>query len=341
VSATLQASEPATPVARRGRLTYLGGRIAEYLLVLLVALTLNFLLPRALPGGPLKLFGSPESLARLTAEERAQIATEYGFGDPIYVQFFDYLKSVVTLDLGTSLSDGRAVTEAIGDALPWTLLLVGTSIVFTTLIGITLGVIGGLRRSEGKGTFTLIGAIVVDSIPQFWLAMLLIVWFGVTWQIAPTFGATGPDGVTVAGLAEHLVLPVATLTITGIGYIFMYTRSSMLNVLTSEPVQHAHARGIPRGRLVRRHVLRPALLPVHTLIMLDIGFLAAGAIVVETVFAYPGLGRLTFGAIAARDYPLMQGTFLVLTLMVVLMNLLADLTYPLLDPRARTGGGSR
>jgi peptide/nickel transport system permease protein len=336
----IQTSAPGTPVARRGRLTYLGGRVAEYVVVLFVALTLNFLLPRALPGGPLKLFGSPEALARLTAEERAQIATEYGFGDPVYVQFFDYLGSVVTLDLGTSLSDGRTVAEAIGDALPWTLLLVGTSIVFTTLIGIALGAIGGLRRREGKGAGTLIGAIVVDSIPQFWLAMLLIVWFGVTWQIAPTFGATGPDGVTLTGIAQHLVLPAATLIITGIGYIFMYTRSSMLNVLTSEPVQHAHARGIPRGLLVRRHVLRPALLPVHTLIMLDIGFLAAGAIVVETVFAYPGLGRLTFGAIAARDYPLMQGTFLVLTLMVVLMNLLADLTYPLLDPRARTGGES-
>ena len=311
----------------------------EYVVVLFIALTLNFMLPRALPGGPLKLFGSPEALARLTAEERAQIATEYGFGDPLHVQFLDYLRSVVTLDLGSSLSDGRAVTEAIADALPWTLLLVGSSIVLTTLIGITLGVIGGLRRREGKGGLTLVGAIVVDSIPQFWLAMLLIVWFGVNWQLAPTFGATGPDGVTFVGVLQHLVLPVTTLTVTGIGYIFMYTRSSMLNVLTSEPVQHAHARGIPHRRLVLRHVLRPALLPVHTLIMLDIGFLAAGAIVVETVFAYPGLGRLTFGAIAARDYPLMQGTFLVLTLMVVLMNFLADLTYPLLDPRARTGGG--
>ena len=334
----LQTAVPGAAGARRGWWTYLGGRLLEYATVLFVALTLNFLLPRALPGGPLKLFGSPEALARLTAEERAQIATEYGFGDPIHVQFLDYFLSVVTLDLGTSLSDGREVTEAIADALPWTLLLVGTSIILTTLIGITLGVIGGLRRREGKGTGTLIGAIVVDSIPQFWLAMLLIVWFGVKWQLAPTFGATGPDGVTVVGLLQHLVLPVATLTITGIGYIFMYTRSSMLGVLTSEPVQHAHARGVPRGRLVRRHVLRPALLPVHTLIMLDIGFLAAGAIVVETVFAYPGLGRLTFGAIAARDYPLMQGTFLVLTLMVVVMNFLADLTYPLIDPRARAGG---
>lgn len=334
----LQTAVPGAAGARRGRWTFLGGRLLEYVTVLFVAVSLNFLLPRALPGGPLKLFGSPEALAQLTAEERAQIATEYGFGDPIHVQFLDYLRSVVTLDLGTSLSDGREVTEAIADALPWTLLLVGTSIILTTLIGITLGVIGGLRRREGKGTGTLIGAIVVDSIPQFWLAMLLIVWFGVKWQLAPTFGATGPDGVTVVGVLQHLVLPVATLTITGIGYIFMYTRSSMLGVLTSEPVQHAHARGVPRGRLVRRHVLRPALLPVHTLIMLDIGFLAAGAIVVETVFAYPGLGRLTFGAIAARDYPLMQGTFLVLTLMVVVMNLLADLTYPLIDPRARAAG---
>ena len=333
----LQTTAPETSAPRRGRWTYLAGRVAEYVVVLFIALTLNFLLPRALPGGPLKLFGSPEALARLTAEERAQIATEYGFGDPLQVQFFDYLRSVVTLDLGTSLSDGRAVTEAIADALPWTLLLVGTSIVMTTLIGITLGVIGGLRRREGKGALTLVGAIVVDSIPQFWLAMLLIVWFGVKWQIAPTFGASGPDGITIMGVVQHLVLPVTTLTVTGIGYIFMYTRSSMLSVLTSEPVQHAHARGIPHRRLVLRHVLRPALLPVHTLIMLDIGFLAAGAIVVETVFAYPGLGRLTFGAISARDYPLMQGTFLVLTLMVVLMNLLADLTYPLLDPRARTG----
>jgi len=336
----LQVTAQGTTGALRGRWTFLVGRLLEYVTVLFVALTLNFLLPRALPGGPLKLFGSPEALARLTAEERAQIATEYGFGDPLHVQFFEYLRSVVTLDLGTSLSDGREVTDAIADALPWTLLLVGTSIILTTLIGIMLGVLGGLRRREGKGTGTLIGAIVIDSIPQFWLAMLMIVWFGVKWQLAPTFGATGPDGVTVPGVLQHLVLPVATLTITGIGYIFMYTRSSMLGVLTSEPVQHAHARGIPRGRLVRRHVLRPALLPVHTLIMLDIGFLAAGAIVVETVFAYPGLGRLTFGAIAARDYPLMQGTFLVLTLMVVLMNLVADLTYPLIDPRARAGGAS-
>jgi peptide/nickel transport system permease protein len=331
--------EVAAPVGgRREYSRYLAGRIVEYAAVLLIALTLNFALPRALPGGPLKLFGSPEALARLTEDERAQIATEYGFGQPLPEQFVSYLKGVITLDLGTSLSDGRPVVEALGGALPWTLLLVGTSIVVTASLGVTLGVLGALRRRRGKGSGLLTTAIVVDSLPQFWLGMLLIVVFGVQLKVLPTFGVSGIDGVTVGGVLQHLVLPVTTLVVTGMGYLFMYTRSSLLTVLTSEPVQHAHARGVPYGRLIRRHVLRPALLPVHTILMLEIGFLAAGSIVVETVFAYPGLGRLTFDAISARDYPLMQGAFLVLTVMVVLMNALADATYPLLDPRARTGG---
>lgn len=333
--ATLPA--PSAGGRRQGR--YLAGRGVEYAVVLLVALTLNFALPRALPGGPLKLFGNPEALARLTAEERAQIATDYGFGQPLYQQFLSYLKGVATLDLGTSLSDGRSVVSAIADALPWTLLLVGTAITLTALLGVSLGVLGGLRRRQGKGGLLLTTAIIFDSLPQFWLGMLLIVLFGVQLQVLPTFGVSDAGVVSLGGVLKHLILPVVTLTVTGIGYLFMYTRSSLLSVLTSEPVQHAHARGVPHGRLIRRHVLRPALLPVHTILMLDIGFLAAGSIVVETVFAYPGLGRLTFDAISARDYPLMQGTFLVLTVMVVLMNALADLTYPLLDPRARAGGG--
>ncbi|MEV4471309.1 ABC transporter permease [Nonomuraea sp. NPDC049504] len=317
---------------------YAAGRLAEYTTVLLVALTLNFALPRALPGGPLKLFGSPEALARLTTEERAQIATQYGFGKPLPEQFIDYLGGVLTLNLGTSLSDGRPVTQALGEALPWTLLLVGTSIVATALLGVTLGVIGALRRRAGKGSGLLGTAVVLDSLPQFWLGMLLIVLFGVQLQLLPTFGVSGIEGVTASGVLLHLILPVSTMTLTGMGYLFLYTRSSLLTVLTSEPIQHAHARGVPYGRLIRRHALRPALLPVHTILMMEIGFLAAGSIVVETVFAYPGLGRLTFDAITARDYPLMQGAFLVLTLMVVLMNALADATYPLLDPRARSGG---
>ncbi|GAA0950787.1 ABC transporter permease [Nonomuraea longicatena] len=301
-------------------------RLLEYGAVLVIALLLNFLLPRALPGGPMKLIGSPEALSRLTDDERAQLAQLYGFGQPLHEQLLTYLKGVFTLDLGTSLADGRPVAEAIGEALPWTLMLVGTSIVVTAVLGVMLGVLGALRRRKGKGAGLLGTAIVLDSMPSFWLGMLLIVLFGVQLQWLPTFGA---------GTVQQMVLPVTTMVVTGLGYFFLYTRSSMLTVLTSEPVQHAHARGVPDGQIVRRHALRPALLPVHTIVLMEIGFLAAGSIVIETVFAYPGLGRLTFNAITARDYPLLQGAFLVLMLMVVVMNAIADATYPLIDPRAR------
>ncbi len=134
------------------------------------------------------------------------------------------------------------------------------------------------------------------------------------------------------------MLPVLTLTLTGFGQFFLVTRYSMLSVLTSDHFEHARARGVPRGRLIRKHALRAALLPVHTVLLIEVGFLIGGALVVETVFAYPGLGRLTFDAIQARDFPLMQGTFLTLTLAVVLMNAIADATYVLIDPRVRAEG---
>jgi peptide/nickel transport system permease protein len=329
---------PPLTSSRRAFARYLAGRFAEYAGVLAVALFLNFALPRLLPGGPLAATRSPEILAQLTERDRQLIAEQYGFDRPIAEQFLGYLRGVFSGDLGHSLATGEPVVAAISRALPWTLLLVGTAMVLTTTIGIGLGVIGALRRRKGKGTGLLTGAVVLDALPQFWLGMLLIVFFGVHLGVLPTFGVSRGQDVTLGGLAIHLVLPVTTLVVTGIGSYFMYARYSLLTVLTSDPVEHARARGVPHGRLVSRHALRPALLPVHTLLMLEIGFLAGGSLVVETVFAYPGLGRLTFDAIGNRDYPMMQGTFLVLTVMVVLMNALADATYPLIDPRARTGG---
>lgn len=315
---------------------YLGGRFAAYGGVIAAALMINFALPRALPGGPLSQVASPEVLAQLTETQRQQIAAQYGFDRPLYEQFLSYLGRVLTGDLGSSFVDGEPVRDAVIRVLPWTLLLVGSAMVLTIVIGVALGVLGALRRRDGKGSGLLTTAVVLDSLPQFWLGMLLIVFFGVYLGVLPTFGvATGQD-LTVGEVLRHLALPVATLVVTGLGSYFLYARYSLLAVLTSDPVEHARARGVPPGQVIRRHALRPALLPVHTLLMLEIGFLAGGALVVETVFAYPGLGRLAFGAITARDYPMMQGTFLILTVMVVVMNAVADATYPLIDPRART-----
>lgn len=308
----------------------LAGRLGEYGIVLAAAVVINFAIPRALPGSPLRTFG--EDAGALPEETQARLLAEYGLDQSPWQQFLDYAGGLARLDLGRSFVDGSPVVESIGRALPWTLLLVGTTIVLTFLIGMTTGALAGYRRHKGKGNGLLSGALLLDSIPSFWLGMLLIALFGVTLGLLPTFGV-GAGFADPADLASHLVLPVLTLTLTGFGQFFLVTRYSMLAVLAADHIEHARARGIGATRRVFRHALRPALLPAHTVLAIEIGYLAGGALVVETVFAYPGLGRVTFDAIRAKDFPVMQGTFLVLTLTVVLVNALADATYALVDPR--------
>ncbi|KXK58535.1 hypothetical protein AWW66_29235 [Micromonospora rosaria] len=313
------------------------GRAGGYLAVLAVALTITFLLPRALPGGPLRTIGGAD-VGDLDPAARAQVVAAYGLDRPLHVQFGHYLADLVRLDFGTSFTGGRPVVQAIADALPWTLLLVGTSLLLTATIGVLLGVVAGLRRRHGRGNLLLAGVLLLDAAPAFWVGMLCILFFGVHLGALPTFGASTPGhtGLAAVGdLAAHLVLPVGVLVATGIGQFFLVTRFSVASALHAPHVEHAHARGVPYRRVVTRHLLRPALLPVHTQLMMELGWLVGGALVVETVFAYPGLGRLTFDAIQGRDYPMMQGTFLTLVVTVLAMNALADLTYPLLDPRIR------
>ncbi len=305
-------------------------------MVLVLAVVINFLLPRALPGGPLQTVGGGENVGALSSADQQRILAQYGLNQSLWQQFWTYASRLVRLDLGTSFADGQPVTTVIGQALPWTLLLVGTAIVLTFLIGVTLGAVAGLRRKRGKGSVALATVLMFDSIPSFWLGMIFIAFFGVFLGVFPTFGV-GAGWDDPAALPRYLFLPVLTLTLTGLGQFFLITRYSMLSVLTADHIEHARARGVPRGRLIRRHALRPALLPVHTILLIELGFLIGGALVVETVFAYPGLGRVTFDAIQARDFPLMQGTFLTLTVMVVLMNAVADATYALIDPRVRAG----
>lgn len=325
---------------RNGAAGYLLGRAGEYLVVLVVAVTINFLLPRALPGGPLATLAG-ENAGALTSDVQKRLIAQYGLDRPLLTQFGDYVVGLFRLDLGSSLQDGRPVLTVIGTAMPWTLLLVATALFVATVVGVTLGALAGLRRRRGKGSLLLSGVLLLDSTPPFWLAMVFIAVFGVYLGVLPTFGATGVGGdIGFLTVAQHLVLPVTTLAIAGLGQFFLITRYSMLSALSSDHVEHARARGVPRGLLLRRHALRPALLPVHTILLLEMGFLVGGAVVVETVFAYPGIGRLTFDAVRMRDFPVMQGTFLVLTVTVIVLNAVADATYSLLDPRVRTEGRS-
>lgn len=310
-------------------------RVGQYLVVLLVAIAINFALPRAMPGGPLGTLGG-EDVGLMTAESREQLLAAYDLDLPLHEQFGRYLGGVVTGDLGTSFVDRRPVSERLLERLPWTLLLVGTSLVLTTVIGVGIGAWAAARRERRRDTSTIVAVLAVDAAPPFWVGMLFIALFGVQLGWLPTFGARTPGGDGgVADVLAHLVLPVATLTLAGFAQTALITRSSMLSVLGSEPLFVARAKGVPRRRLIIRHALRTAALPVHTLVLLEMGWLIGGAVVVETVFSYPGVGRLLFEAVLARDFPVMQGAFLLLTVTVIAANLLADLTYPLLDPRVR------
>lgn len=321
---------------------HLAVRAGQYVLVVAVALALNFALPRAMPGGPLAVLGG-EDVARLGPQAQQELLAEYGLDRPLHEQFVSYVAGSLTGDLGISFADRRPVAERIAERLPWTLLLVGSSIVVTTVLGVALGALAAALRERRRDTGRLVAVLALDAAPPFWVGMLLVLLFGVQLGWLPTFGARTPGG-GAADVVRHLALPLATLSLGGLAQTYLVTRSSMLSTLGGDHLLLARAKGLSRRRVLVRHGLRPALLPVHTLVLLELGWLVGGAVVVETVFSYPGVGQLMFEAVLARDYPVMQGAFFVLTLTVVGANALADLTYPLLDPRVRrapAGSASR
>jgi len=320
---------------------YVLGRLGQYALVLGLALTVNFAIPRLAPGDPLEgIVG--ESGALLPAEEQRAIIARVGLDQPLVVQFGRYLRRLASGDLGYSYNKGRSVAEAIGERLPFTLLL----LLPAALVSAVLGVVLGVRAAWKRGSRTDIGLLVVvlglDALPAFFLGTMLLVLLAVRTDLFPVSSGIPPGMglLTLEGLGEvarRLALPFATLTLSGLAPYFLLARSSMLGTLGEDYVLMARAKGCPARRVVYGHALRPALLPVVTLFGLSMGFILSGSVVVETVFSYPGLGRLTYDAVLARDFPMLQGAFLVFTLAVVGANLIADLTYPRLDPRVRDG----
>lgn len=311
----------------------------QYGLVLWVALSVNFLLPRAMPGSPLPYLVG-EEIGTLAPERLAEVRARYGLDRSLAAQYVDYLGDVVRGDWGTSLRLGQPVAAAIADRLPWTLLLVGTSLVLATLFGVVAGAIAAWRRGGRFDAASLTTAIVVDALPTFWIGMILIAVFAVQLGWLPSFGASTPAGPAegsawLADVGRHLVLPALTLTLASLSGTYLVMRAAMQDVLGADHVRSARAKGLPEHRVLMGHAVRNALLPVSTLLFLNLGFLVGGSTIVETVFAYPGVGTLLYEAVLARDYPLLQGAFFVLTVSVVAANALADAVYPLLDPRVR------
>lgn len=316
--------------------------VLQYILVLIVTLSINFALPRIAPGSPL-IYLVGEDVATMTQEEMDQVLREFGLDKSVPEQFVDYVTGIFQGNLGTSVKYGLPVTEVVFRHLPWTLLLMGTSLLLSAVIGTVIGVLAAWRQGGKQDIGALSLVLFMGSIPPFWVAMLLITFFSAKLGWLPSFGAYGiadsPGTMEYYwGVLQRMIMPVLALTLVRTGSMFLTARSSMAMALDEDYIMLAHAKGVRERSVVFKHGFRNALLPIYTNIMVGIGFLVGGAMVIETVFSYPGLGSVIYDSVLARDYNLLQGTFLLITMSVLLANLVADLGYPLLDPRIRRPG---
>ncbi len=317
------------------------GRVAQYALVLLVAVTLNFAIPRLAPGTPIDYLVPSEQVSTITPEQRERVLAQFGLERPVVEQYGRYLAGILQGDLGYSIQQGRPVTDMLLERLPWTLLLVGGAITLSLIVGAGAGFVSAARRGGRTEVGGLALFMLLDSMPPFWIGMLLLVFFSGYLQLLPVFGALpltnegGGFGFTFE-VIQRLLLPLLTLTLVRAGWLFLVARSSLAGELSEDYILMAEAKGLSRRRVVLGHGVRNALLPLVTAVAVEAGTLVGGAVVIETVFSYPGLGRLIYESVLSRDYPVLQGAFLLLAVGVIAANLLADLLYPLLDPRVRT-----
>lgn len=315
----------------------LSHRLLEYGLTILVAIGINFLLPYAAPGDPLLYAIGPEA-TELTPEQRQEELARFGLDEPLHIQFVNYLLDAFQGDLGTSLTYGQPVNEVLLVRLPWTLLLVGSALVLAVVVGTVLGAISAWHEGDRTDLGLMMSIIFAMSAPGFWLGMLFIAVFAAWLGWFPSSGIrSGEVGITAFASAldvvHHLVLPVAALTFVQLGSIYLIARNTVLSTLAEDFLLFLRAKGLSDRQVLYKHAVPNSLLPVYTRFTLQIGVAISGAVVIETVFAIPGIGRVIFDAALNRDYPLLQGAFLVLVVTVIAANLFADLTYPFLDPR--------
>jgi peptide/nickel transport system permease protein len=318
---------------------WLAARVAHALVTLAVAVTVLFFLMRVVPGDPLSRLSDDRPIS---PREIARLRERYGLDQPIGRQYAAFLTGAARGDLGVSIEFGRPVTRLIAERLPATLLLGGTVLLLNFTLGLWLGVRQAVRQGRATDRWLEVASLAGYSVPSFWLGLLLA-WLAAThWRILPSGGMhdvlldRDAGGARVLlDVLRHLALPALTLSLVSIAATMRYQRTAMLEALAFPFVQTARAKGITERRVVWHHAWRNALFPVITLFGLWLPVLVTGSVFVEQVFAWPGLGSLAAGAVGGRDYPLLMGTALLASALVVAGGLLADLLYALLDPRVR------
>lgn len=317
-------------------LQFIAQRIVKAVVVLLAIVVLNFFLIRAAPGDPAVVMAGEAGASDPLFI--AQLREKFGLDQPLPKQLFIYVKGIATFDLGFSFRQQMPVSKLILDRLPATLLLTGTAFLISLGLGILFGALAARNAGRWSDTLITVLALVFYATPLFWVALMAILLFSVTMEWLPSFGyetvGAGYTGMThILDVGAHLVLPALTLGLFFMATYARMTRASMLEVSRLDFVKTARAKGLKTGVIQRRHILRNAMLPVVTLAGLQAGTLIGGAVLTETVFAWPGIGRLMYDALLQRDYNLLLGVFVVSSAMVLALNLITDLIYRLVDPR--------
>jgi peptide/nickel transport system permease protein len=326
-------------------MTFLLQRIAFYLFTAWAAITLNFFIPRMIPGDPVSSLISKYQ-GRLSTDAIQSLRVLFGLdkNQNLWEQYIDYWRQLFHGDLGLSFTFFPApVSEVIGKSLPWTLGLVGITTIISFLLGTALGVVAGWRR--GSWVDGLLPATTfLSSIPYFWLGLVAIALLAGPGSFFPSSGGYEPglvpafDHYFIGSAVQHSLLPAATILVSSMSGWILGMRNMMVTVSAEDYITVAHAKGLSERRVALSYAARNALLPNVSGFALALGFIVGGTLLVEIVFSYPGLGYQLFQAVGAKDYPLMQGIFLVITISVLVANLLADVAYLLLDPRTRKSG---
>jgi peptide/nickel transport system permease protein len=312
-------------------LRYLSVRILHSVLVVVVLSVVTFTLLHLAPGGPAILMGTD-----ISPEEAARMRANLGLDQPLQVQYFKWVSTVVRGDFGRSFTDGRPVGELIGDRLPNTLLLSGAALGLALLVGISAGIGAALLRGTLLDRLIMFTAVIGESVPIFWLAILTVLVFAVQLRVLPSSGMRTLGGDTsLLDELRHLLLPAFVLSTLHMAHLARYSRSGLIAVLGQDYVRTARAKGLKHYRVVLGHALRNALIPLVTVVGLSLPVLVSGAAITETIFGWPGMGRLAVDAALRCDYPLVMGVTTAVAVGVILVNLVVDMLYVVIDPRVR------
>jgi peptide/nickel transport system permease protein len=299
--------------------------------------TLTFFLIRLAPGDPLAIYYNPE----IDPEVMETLRVRLGLDQPLHVQYVKWLGSLAHGELGVSFSHHRPVVDILREAIPNTLILTSWALALDLVLGVLIGVISAIRQYSWVDNTITVGALFVYSMPSFWLGLMLIIVFSLKlgWLPASQMESVDAEYMTTTARfvdrALHLVMPVFVLGIASAASVARYMRGSLLEVIRQDYIRTARAKGLPERTVVFKHALMNALIPIITLLGLYLPFLMSGSVITETIFAWPGMGRVTVSAIFARDYPVVMAMNLVAGIMVVAGNLLADILYGVVDPRIR------